>query len=108
MDRPTYLIGGGYDKNSTYDEWIDSFDGKVKKLVLIGQTREKIAECAKTHGFMDYCFAEDLKEAMDICYNEAKEGDAVLLSPACASWGQFKNYEERGDMFKEIARSYEE
>ncbi len=108
MDRPTYLIGGGYDKNSTYDEWIDSFDGKVKKLVLIGQTREKIAECAKAHGFMDYCFAEDLKEAMDICYNEAKEGDAVLLSPACASWGQFKNYEERGDMFKEIARSYEE
>ena len=52
MDRPTCLIGGGYDKQSEYTEWINSFDGKVKKLVLIGQTREKIAEeaekCAST------------------------------------------------------------
>lgn len=108
MDRPTYLIGGGYDKNSTYDEWIESFQGKVKKLVLIGQTREKIADCAKAHGFMDYCFAESLKEAMDICYKEAKSGEAVLLSPACASWGMFDNYEQRGDMFKQFARAYEE
>ena len=108
MDRPTYLIGGGYDKNSTYDEWIEAFGGKVKKLVLIGQTKEKIAECAKAHGFLDYCFANDLKEAMDICYDDAKEGDAILLSPACASWGMFKNYEQRGDMFKEYARAYEE
>lgn len=51
MNRPTLLIGGGYDKQSEYDEWIESFDGKVKKLVLIGQTKEKIAECAKKHGF---------------------------------------------------------
>lgn len=108
MDRPTYLIGGGYDKNSTYDEWIESFNGKVKKLVLIGQTKEKIAQCAKAHNFLDYCFANDLKEAMDICFGEAKEGEAILLSPACASWGMFKNYEERGDMFKEYARAYEE
>ena len=47
MNRPTLLIGGGYDKQSEYDEWIESFDGKVKKLVLIGQTKEKIAECAR-------------------------------------------------------------
>ncbi len=108
MDRPTWLIGGGYDKNSTYDEWIESFDGKVKRLVLIGQTREKIAECAKAHGFIDVEFAESLEEAMDICYQNAVSGDAILLSPACASWGMFKNYEQRGDMFKERARSYEE
>lgn len=108
MDRPTWLIGGGYDKNSTYDEWIDSFDGKVKRLVLIGQTREKIAECAKAHGFLDVEFAESLEEAMDICYQNAVSGDAILLSPACASWGMFKNYEERGDMFKEHARAYDE
>ena len=43
MNRPTVLIGGGYDKDSAYDEWINAFDGKVKKLVLIGATREKIA-----------------------------------------------------------------
>ena len=108
MDRPTFLIGGGYDKNSTYDEWIEAFDGKVKKLVLIGQTKEKIAECAKSHGFDAVCFAESLEEAMDICYSEAASGDAILLSPACASWGMFKNYEERGDVFKEYARGLKE
>lgn len=48
MKWPTVLIGGGYDKQNTYDEWIEAFDGKVKLLVLIGQTREKIAECAKS------------------------------------------------------------
>ena len=53
MNRRTVLIGGGYDKQSTYDEWIESFDGKVKKLVLLGQTREKIAACARAHGFTD-------------------------------------------------------
>ena len=108
MDRPTWLIGGGYDKNSTYDEWIEAFDGKVKRLVLIGQTRDKIAECAKAHGFNDVEFAESLEEAMDICYENATSGDAILLSPACASWGMFKNYEQRGDLFKEHARGYEE
>ena len=108
MNRPTYLIGGGYDKNSEYDEWIDSFDGKVKKLVLIGQTREKIAECAKKHGFYDVVMCDSLEEAIDVCYKEAESGDAVLLSPACASWGMFKNYEERGDIFKAYVRGLEE
>lgn len=105
MNRPTYLIGGGYDKQSTYDEWIESFDGKVKKLVLIGQTREKIAECAKKHGFTQIELCDSLEEAIDICCKDAKSGDAVLLSPACASWGMFKNYEERGRIFKEYVRS---
>lgn len=104
MNRPTLLIGGGYDKESEYDEWIESFHGKVKKLVLIGQTREKIAECAKAHGFSDIILCDSLEEAIDVCYANAVEGDAVLLSPACASWGMFKNYEERGRIFKEYVR----
>lgn len=108
MNRPTFLIGGGYDKDSEYDEWVEAFDGKVKKLVLIGQTKEKIAACAKAHGFEDIAFADSLEEAMDICYGAAKSGDAILLSPACASWGMFDNYEQRGDLFKEYARSLKE
>lgn len=102
MDRPTYLIGGGYDKGSTYDEWIEAFGGKVKKLILIGQTKEKIAACAGRHGFNDYLYAQSLEEAVGLCSSLAEEGEAVLLSPACASWGMFKNYEERGDIFREL------
>ena len=53
MNRPTILIGGGYDKDSEYDEWIKAFDGKVRKLVLLGATREKIAQSAHANGFDD-------------------------------------------------------
>ena len=105
---PTFLIGGGYDKGSEYDEWIEAFDGKVKWLVLIGQTAQKIADCAKRHGFNSIIFEENLQDAVAYCHENAVDGDAVLLSPACASWGQFDNYEQRGDMFKEYVRSYKE
>ena len=105
MKWPTVLIGGGYDKQNTYDEWIEAFDGKVKLLVLIGQTREKIAECAKKHGMENIVLADSFEEAMDTCVKAACPGDAVLLSPACASWGMFPNYEVRGKMFKEYVNS---
>lgn len=100
MNRPTLLIGGGYDKQSEYGGWIRSFEGKVRYLILIGQTREKIQEEAHKNGFMNTILASTLKEAVAICADLAQKGDAVLLSPACASWGQFDNYEQRGDMFK--------
>ena len=102
MDRPTLLIGGGYDKDSAYEEWINAFDGKVRYLVLLGQTREKIAKAAKACGFEDIVMADTFEEAFAKCVENAQPGDAVLLSPACASWGMFKNYEERGDKFKEL------
>lgn len=105
MNRPTLLIGGGYDKGSSYDEWIQAFDGKVRYLVLIGQTREAIKATAERLGFSDIILCEDLKEAVTVCAEKANPGDAVLLSPACASWGQFANYEQRGDMFKEFVRA---
>ncbi|RKJ18856.1 UDP-N-acetylmuramoyl-L-alanine--D-glutamate ligase [bacterium D16-50] len=107
MDRPTVLIGGGYDKESVYDEWIESFGGKVKWLVLIGQTREKIAECARGHGFQRIRFADTFEECLRLCTTLAERGDAVLLSPACASWGMFPNYEERGRQFKEYVMGLE-
>lgn len=105
MKAPTLLIGGGYDKDSEYDEWIEAFDGKVKWLVLIGQTKEKIADCARRLGFNNILFADSLEEAIDICSERAECGDAVLLSPACASWGMFTNYEERGKCFKDYVNS---
>ena len=87
---------------------IEAFDGKVKWLVLIGQTAQKIADCAKRHGFNSIIFEENLQDAVAYCHENAVDGDAVLLSPACASWGQFDNYEQRGDMFKKYVRSYKE
>ena len=108
MNRPTYLIGGGYDKQSEYDEWIEAFDGKVKELVLIGQTADKIEECAHKHGFMNTVKLETFEQAVNYCYEHAVSGDAVLLSPACASWGMFANYEERGRIFKDIVHGLKE
>ena len=110
MEWPTLLIGGGYDKDSEYEDWIKAFDGKVKKLVLLGATREKIRDAALKQGYPaeNIILVENLKQAVDICYKNAAAGDAVLLSPACASWGMFENYEQRGDIFKELARELKE
>ena len=105
MDRPTILIGGGYDKESSYEEWIQAFDGKVRYLVLIGQTREKIQDAAHRCGFKNTILADNLEEAVKLCASLARHGDAVLLSPACASWGQFDNYEQRGRKFKEYVHA---
>ena len=108
MNRPTIVIGGGYDKDSTYDEWIESFEKKVQYLILLGQTKEKIAACAKEHGFNNVIMVESLEEAVEAAYERAKPGEAVLLSPACASWGMFPNYEVRGRMFKEFVHKLKE
>lgn len=104
MQTPTLLIAGGYDKGSEFDEWLDAFEDKVRYLVLIGQTRDKIAETARRHGFEPIIMADSLEEAVKICAEHANVGDSVLLSPACASWGMFRNYEERGRLFKEYVK----
>lgn len=101
MKGPTILIGGGYDKGLAFDGWIASFNNKVKCLVLLGETREIIAETARRQGFNNLIMVNDLKEAVRVSAQRAEDGDAVLLSPACASWGMFDNYEQRGRMFKE-------
>lgn len=101
MNTKTFLIGGGYDKGSDYENLIMAFDNKIRYLVLIGQTREKIAETAYRLGFKEIVLADTLEEAVSFCAKNAYPGESVLLSPACASWGMFKNYEERGRMFKE-------
>ncbi len=101
MQSPTLLIAGGYDKDSNYDEWIQSFGDKVKALVLLGQTKDKIAKAARDNGFNNIFIVDTLEDAVTTSANMAEDGDSVLLSPACASWGMFSDYEERGDLFKE-------
>ncbi|WP_299118205.1 UDP-N-acetylmuramoyl-L-alanine--D-glutamate ligase [uncultured Eubacterium sp.] len=102
MTRPTILIAGGYDKKVSFDDWAKELKGKVKCLVLLGQTSNQIAETVRKYGFENIIFTESLEEAVEECRKNAEPGDAVLLSPACASWGMFDNYEQRGNMFKEL------
>lgn len=104
MTRPTILIGGGYNKGSSFDDWVKSFEGKVKCLVLMGETKELIASTARKYGFNNIIMVDDLKEAVSVSASQAMDGDVVLLSPACASWGMFDNYEHRGRMFKQYVR----
>ncbi len=106
MNRKTVLLGGGYDKGSEFDEWIESFGDKITWLILIGQTREKIRDCAFKHGFKNVILADDFESAMNMAREKANENEAVLLSPACASWGMFPNYEVRGQEFKRIVKEF--
>lgn len=108
MTTTTLLIGGGYDKKVPFDEWIDAFDAKVRYLVLMGETADAIELCAKQHGFYSIIRVDSLEEAVEFCYKNAKPGDAVLLSPACASWDMFESYEQRGNLFKEYVKNLEE
>ena len=105
MEKPCVLLGGGYDKGAEYDSWLELFDGRVKKLILLGQTAQKIAACCDRHGFTAYEFAQTFDEALQKAKQAAQQGDCVLLSPACASWGMFDNYEQRGDLFKAWVRA---
>ena len=103
MVKPTILIGGGYDKGSEFDLYVKAF--KVKLLVLIGQTSAKIADTCKKYGFDNIEYADSMEQVVDICAKNAVSGDAVLLSPACASWGMFDNYEQRGRIFKDLVNN---
>lgn len=104
MENKTVLIAGGYDKGSEYDDWIDAFGDKIKCLVLLGATKDKIAETAEKHGYTNIKKVNTLREAVEVSAKEAESGETVLLSPACASWDMFKSYEERGKLFKQYVK----
>jgi len=95
FDKPVLLLAGGYDKKTGFDELFDYRD-KIKKLYVFGDTKAQLAELKA-----DAVICQDMKEALTRAARDAKSGDVVLLSPACASYDQFKNYEERGRLFKQ-------
>ena len=107
MDSTTVLIGGGYDKDSSYDEWVQCFPGKVRCLIVMGETAEKIIRCCKDHGFNQIIRADSMEDAVRFSQKYSRPGDDVLLSPACASWDMFSSYEERGNLFKLYVESLE-
>lgn len=102
------LIAGGMDKKVPFDKFIESFQGKVKKLILLGETKGLLKSCAEKYGFYDTSLVENMKEAVKEAYRCAQSGDIVLLSPACASWDMYPSYEVRGEDFKSRVRELKE
>ncbi len=108
MKKPTYLILGGYEKNADFRPLIKKFDKNIEKVVFIGQVKERLVDECKKMGYHNYVQEDSLEEAVTYCYKNAKEGSCVLLSPACASFDMFKDYEDRGNKFKEYVRKLKE
>ncbi|MCR5611964.1 MAG: UDP-N-acetylmuramoyl-L-alanine--D-glutamate ligase [Clostridiales bacterium] len=105
MKQPTILLlgAGNYDKQSDYRPVFRAAKGVVRAAVVNGSNTEAIMKAAVDEGFTEIvAVGEDFKEMIMTARSLAREGDAVLLSPACASWGMFTDYEERGRIFKEI------
>ena len=108
MVRPTHLIAGGYEKDSDFTPMIEAFGDKVIHLILLGQTKNRIAQTAMDSGFKQITMVETMQEAVAKAYETAKPGEAILLSPACASWDMYDNFEQRGDHFKRCVEALEE
>ncbi|RVU54778.1 UDP-N-acetylmuramoyl-L-alanine--D-glutamate ligase [Anaerosphaera multitolerans] len=101
IDENIILIAGGYDKKADYSEMLKIGRKKIKALILMGQTSDTIESVAGPMGYNIYK-VNDLKEAVLTAKDLSKDGDTVLLSPACASWGMYSSYEERGRHFKNL------
>ncbi|SHJ56406.1 UDP-N-acetylmuramoyl-L-alanine--D-glutamate ligase [Tepidibacter formicigenes] len=99
-NEPIILIAGGMDKKSDFTEFIKHFKGRVKELVLLGETAGIIEKTANKEGFTNCHKVKNMKEAVKKSYELARSGYVVLLSPACASWDMYESYEIRGKDFK--------
>ncbi|NLB17145.1 MAG: UDP-N-acetylmuramoyl-L-alanine--D-glutamate ligase [Syntrophomonadaceae bacterium] len=108
FNNPIILIAGGSHKNSDYMDLGKLIAQNVKVLVLLGETRSIIREAAQKGGFQDITEASSLEEAVAKARERADSGDVVLLSPACASYDMFRDYEERGECFSNIVWSLRE
>ncbi|MBQ9961065.1 MAG: UDP-N-acetylmuramoyl-L-alanine--D-glutamate ligase [Firmicutes bacterium] len=106
IEKNIILIAGGDGKGQDFDPLVAGFNGSVKHMILLGRDGGKIAESAEKAGFKDYSFAEDMGKCVQKAIELAEEGDTVLLSPACASWDMYVNFEQRGDHFKEMVARF--
>ncbi len=103
MDIPTVLILGGYDKQGDFAGLFRAFTDNIKAVIVLGDTAQKLINTACKEGFENYIKADGFEDAVMKAYSIAEKGWAVLLSPACASWDMFGDFEERGREFKRIA-----
>ena len=104
FEEPTILLMGGLDRNIPFDE-IGPYLKNVKLITAFGETKEKVKEFADKYNVECHIF-NNLKESVDYAYQNSNVGDVILLSPACASWDQYKKFEDRGDEFKELVEQF--
>lgn len=102
LKAPTILLAGGMDKGADFQGLIDRLPGKVKCLVLYGETAPIIEKTARDKGFKNTVRVKNLEDATKYAFTQGDTGDVILLSPACASWDMYSSYEKRGEHFKEI------
>lgn len=106
FDQPTILILGGLDRGHSFDE-LKTYLTNVKNIVSYGETKDRICSFSKENNIE--CFAyETIDKAVKKAYDLSESKDVILLSPACASWDQFKDFEERGNKYKETVNLLEE
>ena len=108
MDKPTVLILGGYDKGGEFDGLIKEYTDNIKHTVVLGDTARKIIGALERAGIKEYTHAAGFDEGVRLAFKAAQPGWNVLLSPACASFDMFADFEERGRVFKELVNSLEE
>lgn len=106
MERPTVLILGGFDKRNNFESMFKGFGQNIRHVVALGQTKQKILQDAKAAGFKSICAADSFEDAVLKAKGIAQQGWNVLLSPACASYDMFENFEHRGAVFKAIVNSF--
>jgi UDP-N-acetylmuramoylalanine--D-glutamate ligase len=102
FNEPVILIAGGRNKGSDFAELAKLINNRVKELVILGEAREIIKTAVMDTGFRNIHEVEDFSSAVTRAHELSSPGDVVLLSPACASWDMFDNYEQRGDLFCEL------
>lgn len=105
LEKNIILIAGGDGKGQDFDPFLGEFRGRIKHLILIGRDGRLIAEAADRAGFSNYSYGSDMEECVIKAHSMAEPGDSVILSPACASWDMYKNYEIRGNHFKECVNN---
>lgn len=108
MENPVILIAGGYDKGVNFDELSELYYKKVELLVLMGATKDQMRASALRAGFDNIQFVENMEEAVKLADISSSRGTDILLSPACASWGMYRDYEERGNDFKKLVSELKE
>lgn len=99
FQQPIVLIAGGLDRGFTFEPLLPLLKAHVKAVILYGETKQLLAQTAKEAGIQVIEIVDHLTEAVPAAYAASAAGDVVLLSPACASWDQFKTFEERGDVY---------